>query len=62
LMVVITCASCGSASSRSASGSGGSGGGGSLTSATPPGSYAVVVTATSVDHAIQNINLTVQVQ
>jgi trimeric autotransporter adhesin len=70
LVVLIACASCGGGSQAAntgsggsgSGGSGGSGGGGSTANATPPGTYTVVVTASTADHAKQNINLTVQVQ
>jgi trimeric autotransporter adhesin len=61
-VVAIACTSCGSGNKATNSGSGGSGNGASTANSTPPGTYNVVVTATSAQHATQNISLTVQVQ
>jgi hypothetical protein len=63
LMIGLTCVSCGGGTgSTGTGGTGGSGGGGTSSSATPSGTYTVVVAATSAGKAPQNIQLTVTVQ
>jgi hypothetical protein len=62
LFAVFACTSCGGSGGSGGSGDTGGSGGGTTPGATPSGTYTVVVTATSAEHARQNVNLTVVVQ